>query len=308
METPMSNGTHQPAMRRSLARIVVIGACVVAACSAAGTPRPSVSSPQPSTTAPASPIEHRTGPNDLILRMEVGGGFVPIGYFVSQAPSFSLYGDGTVVFRSRLTAGPSPLPSPFSSVIRMAHFRTGRLSEAEIQALLAFALDTGGLRAARATYDPGNIADAPSTIFTINASGLAKVVTIVALGMVSWPTAEPAIDGFNRLAERLDAFEFSGNLPGTYVPDRFRSVLVDIEIAQPLELHSWPWSNRRPSDWVRPTEPQRPPFPSLVLTSAEVGQLGLPNPVGGFQNLLLRGPDAKLYTLAVRPLLPDETS
>jgi hypothetical protein len=240
--------------------------------------------------------------------MEVGGGFVPIGHLASQAPTFSLYGDGRVIYRSPQSPEPGPLPSPFSDVIPSALFREGRLGEAEVQDLLAFALETGGLRAAAATYDPGSIADAPSTIFTIHAGGIDKEVTIVALEIQPWPTAEPAISGFLRLAERLDALDVWGKLPGTYRPAAYRSVLTELTLEQPQQVHDWPWPDRKPSDWTPPTDPRRPSFPSLVLTPNDVAALGIPTPEGGFQNLLLRGPDAKVYAIAVRPLLPDESS
>ena len=240
--------------------------------------------------------------------MEVGGGFVPIGYLASQAPTFNLYGDGTVIYRSPQSQDPNPLASPYSDVIRSPRFSTGRLAEAEVQDLLAFALDTGGLRAAAENYDPGNIADAPSTIFTIHADGIDKEVTIVALGIEPWPTAEPAVEGFTRLAERLDALDIWGKLPGTYTPERYRSILTELTLEQPLQVYPWPWPDRKPEDWAIPTEQRRPQFPSLVLAPADVAALGISEPEGGFQNLLLRGPDDKVYALAIRPLLPDESS
>ena len=42
---------------------------------------------------------------------------------------------------------------------------------------------------------------------------------------------------------------------------------------------------------------------SLVRTQ----QLGLTGIEGGFTNLPIIGPDGKLYTLALRPILPGET-
>ena len=88
------------------------------------------------TVAPTSGhIDHPTGATDIVLRYEQGGGFVPIGFLFTQAPTFTLYGDGTVVFQARyevpLTPGHAPPP-----------WRVGRLSEDGVQALLAFALRT----------------------------------------------------------------------------------------------------------------------------------------------------------------------
>ena len=43
------------------------------------------------------------------------------------------------------------------------------------------------------------------------------------------------------------------------------------------------------------------------MTPEQVAQLGVTGYEGGFQNLVVTGPDGALYTLAVRPLLPGET-
>jgi hypothetical protein len=239
--------------------------------------------------------------------MEVGGGFVPLGYLASQAPTFSLYGDGTVIYRSPQGEEPSPLPSPFAEVIRSATFRTGKLSEAEVQDLLAFALDTGGLRTAEASYDPGNVADASSTIFTIDAGGVRRTVSIVALQAGAWPSGDKAIPRFIRLADRLDALDVWGRLPGRYSPERYRTMLSDFQADGPGEPHGWPWPNRKPADWALPTDQALPPFPTLVMTPAEVAATGVTDPEGGFQNLMLRGPDGVVYQFAARPLLPDES-
>lgn len=42
-------------------------------------------------------IEHATGASDLVLRIETGGGFVPVEVNLTQLPDVSIYGDGTVI-------------------------------------------------------------------------------------------------------------------------------------------------------------------------------------------------------------------
>jgi hypothetical protein len=42
------------------------------------------------------------------------------------------------------------------------------------------------------------------------------------------------------------------------------------------------------------------------MTPAELEPLGLPDVIGGAQGIYLEGADGKLYSLALRPLLPDE--
>jgi hypothetical protein len=42
------------------------------------------------------------------------------------------------------------------------------------------------------------------------------------------------------------------------------------------------------------------------MTPAEVDLLGIKDYQGGFQNLVLRGPNGTMYTFSLRPLLPGE--
>jgi hypothetical protein len=270
-------------------------AFLLAACALGATPVP-----------PAGSIAHRTGAADVILRLEVGGGFVPIGWLVTQAPSLSLYGDGTVIARS-----PSaPQPSQLGSVVRSVPFRTGRLTEPQVHELLAFSLGAGGLRAARDHYDPGNVMDAPSTFFTIDAGDVSRTVSVVALGIVTWGQDRSAVDGLQRLASRLEGFASTGTLVGTYSPARYRAILTDgsAEGGAAGDPRSWPWPGLTPVDWTLPADKNRPSFPTRTMTPAEVAVLGIPSPEGGFQNLLLRAPDGRIHALAIRPLLPDEAA
>jgi hypothetical protein len=133
--------------------------------------------------------------------MEVGGGFVPMGFLVTQAPTFTLYGDGTVIFQqvdTRLNAFEKAyLP-----------WLVGHLDEDAVQALLDFALTTGRLANARETYEEGMIADAPTTTFTLNAAGVEKNVSVYALSEMTQPGPDAADrQGFSQLAEVLRTFD-----------------------------------------------------------------------------------------------------
>jgi hypothetical protein len=44
------------------------------------------------------------------------------------------------------------------------------------------------------------------------------------------------------------------------------------------------------------------------MTADEVAKLGITDFQGGFFGTPLKGSDGKLYTVAVRPLLPDDTA
>ena len=48
-------------------------------------------------SAQAPAIGHPTGATDVVVRVSTGGGFVPVQVNLRALPSFTLYGDGTVV-------------------------------------------------------------------------------------------------------------------------------------------------------------------------------------------------------------------
>jgi hypothetical protein len=131
------------------------------------TPTPS---PTPSPTFGENDISHPTGRTDIVLRMEQGGGFVPFGFLFTQSPSFTLYGDGTVIFKPIDTRASDPFGGQ-----AMLPWLVGHMTEADIQALLNFALTTGRLANARENYDNPMVADAGSTIFNLPAGGVEKV-------------------------------------------------------------------------------------------------------------------------------------
>jgi hypothetical protein len=191
-------------------------------------------------------------------------------------------------------------------VVRDVPFQTAVLTEEQIQGLLTFALNDGGLGIARGTYEHGGIADAPTSIFTLNAGGLSKTVSVYALGIEGPGTPdEGARLAFAELGERLRDFDAGGDT-ALYEPERFRGVLYDaFGGGQP---NAWPWPDIAPSDFVASNDPNVPAtgFPSRVMTRDEVALLGLDDVEGGVQGVILEAPDGAIYSLALRPLLPDE--
>jgi hypothetical protein len=287
---------------------VLVASVGLGACGGPGA-SPAPGSPTPGGS-PASPtgggaIAHPTGPTDLILREEVGGGFVPIWFFATQAPFFSLYGDGTVIYRDE--TAPLPEPGP-DGLVRGHPFRIAKLSEEQVQELLRFALTEGGLAAARPHYDAPGVADAPTTVFVIRAAGLDKTVSVYALGLgASAPGDAPARAAFVRLDERLRSLISSGSLGGpTWKPDRWRGTLTEAG-AGAGEARAWPWPAIAPAEFVADPSGEFP-MPRRTMSTAEVDALGLEGIEGGFHGLLLEGPDGKIYTFGLRPLLPDEAA
>ena len=260
-----------------------------------GTPAPT-----PTSTPAVGAIDHRTGSNDLVLRLESGGGFVPIDFLATQAPSFSLYGDGVVIFRDPATAPPAPI----GDINRSAPFQAVRLSEEQIQALLEFAIGEGGLGLAAGPY-MGHAADLPTTMFTIKAGGLDKTVSVTGLGL-EWTGSDALIvSSLGRLSERLGRFGTDVSGEGPWTPERYRGVLNALD-APFGAVTDWPWPAIKPAEFVAP--PGGNDFLRYrTMTPADVAALKIAGLEGGLMGFTFKQ-DGKFYSFALRPLLPDEAS
>src|SRR4029450_10713872 len=78
---------------------------VLAACSgtASSTAAPAGSGPSAtpgSSQRATGEIDHATGAEDVILRLDQGGGMMIRGGGATLVPPFTLFGDGTVIFRN----------------------------------------------------------------------------------------------------------------------------------------------------------------------------------------------------------------
>jgi hypothetical protein len=285
----------------SLPLAVVSLALVTAAC-ASGAAAPSGSVP-PSASPPPT-VDHPTGATDVVLRMAQGGGFMPIEFAATEAPLFTLYGDGRVVFQQKLDVFPEP---DANGITRYQPWRVAQLDESQIEELLKFALAQGGLGAARDDYTGGGIADAATTTFTIDGIGVKKTVAVYALGAETQEDVE-ARKAFSVLADRLGDFDSGGTIESdAYVPAGYRAVLIEREGgAGPLPT-AWPWPDLTLADFkADPNGAGATTFPHRTLTPDEIAPLGLGDVSGGAQGMVLAGPDGKQYSFVLRPLLPDE--
>ncbi len=288
--------------------ILVVAACSGGGATASSGP-PSIAPTSAPTTAPSpsaggfGAIDHATGATDVLLRYEEGGGFVMPAFLATQAPIFTLYGDGTVIFRNPLADPPQPVGSIFPGL----PFRTAKLSEEQIQEVLAFALGDGGLGAARANYENNMVADAGTATFSVDAGGIKKVVNIYALGIDVQGVADAsARTAFKRLADRLADFDNGGAIAtDVFKPARYRGILMDGAAAP--DQKPWPWTDIKPADFPFPADPNAFQMAQRALTPADVEALGFDPVEGGLQGMVLVGPDdGKIYSLSLRPLLPDE--
>jgi hypothetical protein len=287
--------------------VVALLASLAAACgSAPATAPPGSTGPSPSpATTTTTGIDYPTGATDVVLQIEVGGGFVPIDFLANQAPIFTLYGDGRVVFQQLLEQP----PDLDTGITRNFPWRTGQLDASQVEDLLTFALGPGGLGTAKESYRNDMVADALDTIFTVNAGGVKKTVTVNALEMEPIGAPDDAARAqLQKLAERLLDFDARGTFAsGLYVPRAYRGVLIAADGAQGQPI-AWPWPAIAPTDF-KPGAPDaagRLLLPHRTLSPEEVAALGLGEVPGGV-GVLVKGPDGKTYSLVVRPLLPNET-
>lgn len=304
-----ASGTPRPSPRGRLAATALLLTFVAAACSPAAQPSatpgftggPSAGPTAGPTTGPttaAGDLEHPTGTTDVVLRVEETGGFMPIEGMATSAPSFTLYGDGTVVFRDPYAMAPEPV----GNVSRATPFLTVKLDESGIQALLEEALGPGGLAIAKGPY-MGIGADIPSTNFTLNVGGKTKDVSVTGLSPEMHPQDALIVGQISRFAERLRGFanDVGGEQP--YAAPAYRGILMPVD--QPFgPAVAWPWTDLAPDDF----EPGDNEFYNTrTMPPAEVAGLGIPDVAGGLLGVALQK-DGKIYTFSLRPLLPDETA
>ena len=304
-----------PAVRRTSVGTLatLVAAVALTACHGAASPSPSSSpgaSAPPSASPSASPsptavgaIDHKTGATDVVLRMEQGGGMV-IDFVATQAPMFTLYGDGVIVFQRKVDLFPE---ADAEGVVHGIPWRTAKLDEDQVQELLEFAITQGALGTARDVY-MGNIADAPSTIFTLNTGSASKVVTVNGLSELADPGADAiARAAFFKLFTRLGDFDRGGTIESdVYEPAAYRGILMERD-ANGVVPRAWPWPTIKLTDFVDPNAAAGGiRLPHRTMAPDEIAALGIKDFSGGLQNVVVKGPDGKTYGFLLRPLLADE--
>jgi hypothetical protein len=252
-------------------------------------------------------LTHPVGTTDVVLRMFWGGGFVPPQITVSDVPQFTLYGDGTAVFKPLMPVDGDTFNQPLPPML------TVTLTEDQVQALLEYVLNDGHLAVAKESYTDAMVADAGSTTFRIDAGGYDKTVNVYALmeSTSSGPETEDR-NAMSKLQDRLSNFatEAAGGNVKPYDPSAYRVTLFDQNGSQPnVEPIPWPWNDVTLGDFVKGDESS---WPMLVMTRDQISKLTtVPN--GGQSGVWVLRPDASgaatdgvPVELIVRPLLPDE--
>jgi hypothetical protein len=256
---------------------------------------------------------HPTGADDLLLRVELVGGFVAPQAQLLRFPQFSLYGDGTVVTEgAQIEIYPQPALPPLLAT---------PVDDQGMQAILR-AAQRAGLAGPDATYDAVRVPDAPDTVFTLNLGGKRHTVTVTALGMSAGSaTGVPADE--RRARAVLQAL--TGRLadlrswlpPGSVGKDRpYRPAAMRVFVTPGAPKGSSEPPRQPAAAW--PLSPPLAQFGSLISTPLNGGAVRC-GVVGGADlsklfplaqranRLTPWTSDGDRYALAFGPLLPDES-
>jgi hypothetical protein len=252
-----------------------------------------------------SPIGHPAGADELVLRVETGGGLVPPEYRLRELPGFSLYGDGHLI-----VTGPQieiyPPPALPSLLVR-------HVTEEGVQAVLAAARDAGLLGPDRRLEAPG-VMDAPTTVFTAVEDGRRHVTSADALGIDVAGIPEPEA----RAREALAGFATRLAGPGGWLPPGslgeerpygFRELRVHVfpyEASPEPELTQaeTPWPLAEPLASFGEPSANAPGRRCGVARGAELA--ALLSRARTSNQLTPWTSGGRRYLLVLRPLLPDE--
>ncbi len=256
----------------------------------------------------SSAIVHATGSTDVLLRYDHGpdrgdllGDHFGAGGPFAPGPEFTLYGDGTVIFRDE-TAAP---PTAKGSIVRASSFRTARLTEVQIQSLLRHAVGEGGLGIALPYYDNGGEGcEDGAWTYLLRAGGIDKRIESGGCG-----------DMFERVAERLRGVA-AGSASDVWAPGTNWGSLLEAKALVkagalskvPSKAVPWPWPGIALEDFKWRKDPALGREGVRVMSADETAALGVPDGGSVVERVYLRGPDGKtVYLFSMRPKLPDET-
>jgi hypothetical protein len=248
-------------------------------------------------------IVHPTGADKVVLRVSSGGGFVPVQVNLRALPSFTLYGDGSVVVPGPvIQIYPGPAVTP---LIR------SKLSESQVQALLKRARAAGLLAPRRIDYgDMGTIgiSDAPTTTLIANAGDRHVSRQAYALGI----TAAGGRLSRAQARARKALARFIAALPQGAAGKRYTPHAIAAYVgpyrgqAQPgAKRFVWPLASNLATAGKRVSSGLK--YRCIVVRGAGVAKLNATLRKANEQSRWAARSSAKAsYQVIARPLLPDE--
>jgi hypothetical protein len=263
----------------------------LAVLAVAALPGGPVSAASPATSPAASTA---TDTATVILQMDVSPGFVPQTVRQLSMPTFTLYADGTAIYRPA-TGGTYDAPPPL---------KQAQLTPAQIDELLAYAAGPGGLAAADEVYDDRFVTDQATTTFSIVSPDLTKTVSVYALGFPA-PTAGPndaelaALTALGATLSDFDAQVAAGHAQadGLYQPTQYLATATLMSADDTSTVTPWPAG----VDLPVPAEGSQT---THILTADQVAQVTTV-PSGGV-SLNVETPGGARVNVTIRPMLPDD--
>jgi hypothetical protein len=241
------------------------------------------------------------GADDLVLRTESFGGFVPPDRVVGSLPTVSVYADGRVITNGPVTA---IYPGPALPNVQVQMITPELVKELVRQGSAA------GVRAGTDFGRP-NIADAPTTRVTVTGESGTQSVAVEALqeGRADDPMLTAGQrDARTKLATYVKKLADLPTAPGMATP-----VAYD---AEALAVLARPWTSMNPADppatgqaWPGPALPGTYLNPSfqigcVVTTGADKDRVLAAAKTANVNTPWTVGKDK--YLITFRPLLPDE--
>lgn len=251
-------------------------------------------------------IDHPTDAGELVVRVQTGGGFVPVEWNLRAVPGFSLLGDGRVVVEGpQIEIYPGPA---------LPNLLVSQITEEGIQAILAEA-EAAGLLDGDASYDYPCVADAPTTTFTVTADGRTSTVTAYALGFEDTggtckdvdTEARARLTEFSRKVGDLRSWLPEGSVgpEAEYVPTEMRVYVGSYRGDPALEQAEVAWPlTQQPLRTFGSPDPNLADIRCGVVSGEDLDALW---PLARSANELTPWTsEGETYGLTFRPLLPDE--
>jgi hypothetical protein len=294
---------------RALASLALVPLLIACTSGPNGSPHGSAGpTSSPTGSQAPSPAASPAAAASLILRITSEGGFIGPAANLAALPQVSVYSDGRIMGAAPIDA---MFPGPLLPVVAVRD--VGASGEAAIVAAIrAAGLDGSG------SFGPGVPGDTGTTIFSVKVDG-AVVVTRMALGGGlpgrpgagnPDPAAAAAADLLNRLTDPTEAWGATKVATSTLVPTAYRIYVApgapagDGTTSAPPAV-AWPLTPPLSAFGV-PANPDRgiTGLRQGAVFGADATALG---PVLSNANALTPfSSEGMLYTLYVRPLLPDE--
>ena len=268
----------------------------------AGSPGGGPTGTVPSATAPSDPAasaERAAG--GPVLQVRQTGGFVTPSMLLARLPLISVYADGRVVTAAPQTA---EYPGPAMTVLQ-----EHRLDPAAVRALVEKAVAAG----VRSGADLGrpNVADAPSTRFTVVSGQTRQAVEVVALSEARGddPRLTPAQNAARaKLAALLRELT---DLPSTLGPPQLYVPATVAAIARPYTADGDPAVSSPPATpWPGPSLPGEILTEGTTMGCVAVSGDDAVTLLAAVRKAKATTPwtsAGRKWTVSFRPMLPEET-